>query len=137
MFEEFIMPNNGEDILDQSNLFDEIYFEAINKELKAVLITPACDIDRKGFLHFCSVLPFEPFVVFELRKKSGLTKEGLNEIKRTIKVKGVVDKHKKKIMDELYDMIDNNVLRFHWIGKIPGYNDYWFIDYSLTSCISK
>ncbi len=138
MFEEYIIQEDNNDDLDQSNLFDKIYFDSEKKEFRAVLITPICDINWDiNYLNFCAILPYDMIVLSNISKSSGLP---IDEVKKKInstKGKEFVEEHKKLVKTDLDLIINNRFTHYHWLGKIPNLEGYWFVDYSLTSCIES
>jgi len=115
--------------IDQSNIFDNIRFEALDSNQKGVLVTPSCDIaqEKTSYFHFC------PLRNFELLFPKILEKELSYDIKELKKELSTTKKG--KIIKKLIDYIGNNVVRYHWLGELPKDNNYWYIDYQITSCL--
>ena len=115
--------------IDQSNIFDNIRFEALGLNLKGVLVTPACDIaqDKTSFFHFCPLRNFELLFPTILEKELNYDIEELK--------KDLSKTKKEKIIKKLTDYIGNNVVRYHWLGELPTDKNYWYIDYQITSCL--
>ncbi|MHB1376869.1 MAG: hypothetical protein ACYCXB_05515 [Candidatus Humimicrobiaceae bacterium] len=136
MFEDLIFPDDNSKPFDQSNIFKDIYFNSIGKKINAILVTPICDLahSRYDHLHLCAVLPFESFL-FQLIKKKKKTNI-MADVQILELIKKITDnKFIKDYKDDVLKLINNNVARLHWIGKIPELDNYWMIDYSITNCI--
>ncbi|MCX6733276.1 MAG: hypothetical protein NTX63_00505 [Candidatus Peregrinibacteria bacterium] len=108
-------PKKGEDI-EQSNIFSEVHFSAIDKKLEAILVTPACDLAQKkaDYAHLCAIMPFE--VV--LRSKYPEATEASKQINGFIK-----------------EQVTNRSPRYHWVGTIPGMKGYFVADFQLLQTI--
>ena len=91
MFKEFIIPDDSCDSPDQSNIFDNLYFNSVQKSLKAVLITPICDLNWGiKYLNFCAVLPYEVFILASICKKDNLSKDEILEKVSSIGINNLI-----------------------------------------------
>jgi hypothetical protein len=135
MHDKLIQSVTQADRLDQSQIFDNVYFNALEtpeKTLLGILMTPICDIHQKrvAYYKFCPVLPFQ-FVFFaKLMEDINLTQE-------QFKAGAFGDKKKDKILQYLERVLNNNFDRFHWLGKLPNQDGYWIVDYQLVETLSK
>jgi hypothetical protein len=132
MHDKFIKSVATNDPLDQSQIFDEVKFNALNKELIGILMTPVCDIAQKRVEYYtlCAVLPFKPaFFKKLINKKINLTPEQF--------INGTIGNDKKsKILQFLVTLLNNQFDRSHWLGKLPNKVGYWYVDYQLIETIS-
>lgn len=85
MFEDLIFPDDNSKLLDQSNIFKNIFFNSLGLEINAILVTPICDLSHSRYdhLHLCAILPFES-VLFQLiekkQKSNSMTNEQILEL---------------------------------------------------------
>lgn len=114
--------------LDQSNIFENIKFNAVDRNLKGILVTPACNLAHdKGVFLFCAVLNYEKMFPVEMKNHS----MNLDELSlETLSIS-----KKKSIINIIKRFLNSQVERYHWLGKIPGADGYWYVDYNLSECI--
>lgn len=131
MFEDYIKESLPTDEIDQSDIFRNIKFTAINRNFFAILITPVCDIINKKveFFNFCAVLEFEQLFFKYLENKLDITEDNF-------KNPSLSNTNKGKIKDFLVKMVNNQYEQYHWLGKLPNQKSYWYIDFQLNQCIS-
>ena len=112
---ELVEPCEVGETLSQSYFVENFDFSFSTKEEffgLAVVVTPICDFAQKkaDYVTFCAVLPINPWL----------------------------DEQKSNARESKLDtMMKGNMYRYHWIGKLPGQSDFFFIDYQLSVSLRK
>jgi len=116
--------------IEQSQIFKNIPFSAVGRDLYGILMTPICDIaqNKTNFCSFCPVLPFDQLFNKLIEDQLNITaEEYLKDFSKT---------KEKRIKDSLDPIIKGKVYQYHWIGVIPNLSGKWYIDYTLTECLN-
>lgn len=119
--------------INQSDIFADIHFSALERNTTAILLTPACDIaqDKAIFYTFAAVIKVNPIIEGFLKKNLEKPDFKLSEL-NTFDSKTSQQKP-KKIIEEI---VKNRHSRWHWIGKIPDLPDFYIADYEVLACIA-
>jgi hypothetical protein len=129
MYDNCISECEVSEEIDQSQIFDNIPFTAINTSISGIIMTPTCDIakGKTGYIVFCSVIPFENIFLKFLKDK---TKNTPDNYKNDTISQG----DKDKLYSRLLNLINNQIFQYHWIGEIPKLGGKWCVDYTLSTC---
>jgi hypothetical protein len=131
MYEDYIEEAQPLDNLDQCQIFKDIYFGAVGKKILGILVSSTCDFVNKKlrYLAFCAVLPFDVFFLNRIEKTEKIPREKFFADNFT-------PGQKKQMIEFIKEMVGIQYPRYHWIGIIPGYDGYWYIDYQLIQTMS-
>lgn len=118
--------------LDQCQIFDKVPFSGIGREILSVLVSPICDLAHDDVDHylFCAILPYKQLFLQTIINEGEVT---IEELKAPDASRG-----KKNLgLKPIKLIVGNRLERFHWLGKLPNKDGYWYVDYQLVQSIHR
>lgn len=129
---EELYADSFDDSIEQSAIYNQVFFESVSQELPAIVLTPRCEIlHPKGELLVTVSGVFPASIVFEqfLRKK-GLPQDQIvgSELTPKSKYKGFP----KEFKDYYFK---NRVLEFHFLPAYKGKLPHSFVDFRVVKTL--
>lgn len=123
--------------IDQSVILESVYFYALDDHFRAVVLTPACDLEQgKAELITVAALVNAWDLVAELLAtdwvKQGLTEESGRLVDRSRLSSG----NQKWLAGQLRRMMKQQFPRYHWISPQTDSDAPFVVDFQIVGCLA-
>jgi len=120
--------------VEQSDIFENIYFYCVDAVADGCLVTPICDMvnSKADTLIFCRIYPAYQILdqFLQTAWKASVTSAVLN------KSEPLMGGARKNMERNLRELSSNfHYLRYHWLDPFPGEDEPKIIDYQIIGCL--